>query len=257
MVPLRPGYTTMKTQSMFRGLVVIAVSSAACVWLISTLRSCTRQTMAGVEASTGDLFRTIRSAESALQGIFGTGVRIDSHGVVRMPRDIAELAVLEHDVSVTTRWTKARLFGWFPSTLVLTGNHRGKLGINLGEVKGDFDPETGVLNLELPPVRVLSAETIGLWQNRESCSWFTPIAPHEMLALVRRNQAEARGSLDHPEILQGAGSLLWKRLRRALEGAGVTVTTVSGPESRKSTNPQPRGRKLEPVGPASVPSTLP
>jgi hypothetical protein len=44
--------------------------------------------------------------------VIGGGVSINSHGVIEVPEDIAELAVLEHDVSVTSRWTKARSFDW-------------------------------------------------------------------------------------------------------------------------------------------------
>ncbi len=100
-----------------------------------------------------------------LQGVFGGGVIINSHGVIEVPKDIAELAVLEHEVSVTSRWNRARFFGWFPSTLTLTGHYRGKLGIDLEKVRGGFDVETKSLVLDLPPSEVLSVETTGLWRS--------------------------------------------------------------------------------------------
>jgi len=153
-------------------------------------------------------------------------VTINSHGVVEVPEDIAELAVLEHDVSVTTRWTKARLFGWFPSTLVLTGNYRGKLGINLEKVGGVLDLETRTLELDLPPSEILSVETTGLWRSFEDQSWFTPIVPHEVLELVRRNRVEACSRLDTAELLEAADVRLRERLNLALAGTGVSLRLV-------------------------------
>jgi hypothetical protein len=208
---------------MLRSLAVIAFAAAAGLFLITTLRSCTRDTLAEAGQRTAELSRAIRSAEGALQGVFGGGVRIDNHGVVHMPRDIAELAVTEHEVSVTSSFTRARWFGWFPSTLVVTGNYRGKLGIDLEQVRGAFDRQAGVLELELPPAKLLSVEQTGLWRRHESRSWFTPIAPHEVVGLVNRNASEARQRLTGGAVLRAADRRVEERLRDALRAAGLDL----------------------------------
>ena len=211
---------------MIRGLLLIGLATLAGFWLVGNLRTCARENLGQVEARTSELARLAGSAERALQGVLGGGVSIDSHGVIQVPREIAELAVLEHEVSITTSMTRSRWFGWFPSTLVLTGNYSGKLGIDLGKVRGGFNPERGVLELNLPPARVLSVEMTGIWRSFEDQSWFTPLAPYEVVDMVRRNRAEARGRLDNPELLRAANRRLREQLTAALAGTGVVLRLV-------------------------------
>jgi len=215
----------MKTHCMIRGLLLIALATLAGLWLVTALRSCARETLGEVEARTDELTRLVDSAERAIQSVLGGGVSISNHGVIQVPREIAELAVLEHEVSVTTSMTRSRWFGWFPSTLCLTGNYSGKLGIDVEQVQGGFDPETGILELDLPPAKILSVEMTGMWRSFEAQSWFTPVAPYEVMELVSRNASEARQRLNGGAVLEGADRDVEGRLRQALRSVGLELRT--------------------------------
>ena len=57
----------------------------------------------------------------------------------------------------------------------------------------------------------------------EDQSWFTLIAPHEVVELVRRNRGQVRSHLDDEELLQAADRRLRERLCEALAGLGKTL----------------------------------
>jgi len=106
---------------------------------------------------------------------------------------------------------------------VLSGSYRGKLGIDVGQVRGAFDPVTRVLELELPPSQILSVELLHLERVYEDESWFTPIATEEVIDLARQNGRQGHEGLDDPELLRAADRRLHTELRAALAGTGVAL----------------------------------
>jgi hypothetical protein len=131
----------------------------------------------------------------AHRSAFGTRVSPSNRGVVAVPREIAELAVLaarhHGDQPASSEGAGLRLV---PVHLVLTGTYRGKLGIDVVQVKGRLDPETRVLELELPRSKLLSVELLDLARTFEDESWFTPISTEEVVELPSRTAG--RGMLN-------------------------------------------------------------
>ena len=73
---------------------------------------------------------------------------------------------------------------------------------------------------------VLPVGTTGNWRSFEAQSWFTPLAPYEVVELARRNRAEALGRLDQAELLRAADRQLREQLTAALAGTGVALRLV-------------------------------
>ena len=165
----------------------------------------------------------VEATGDALGSVFGARVTITGNGVVCVPGEIRELAVLRSDTSVTGKNVTTWLFGWFPSTLVVTGQYRGKVGIDLDKVKGRLDPDTRVLELELPRCEVLSVELLDLEQTYRD-DWFcNRLTTGQTVDLARRNAVQARRQLDNEELLRAADKRLRTRLRDALSQAGIAL----------------------------------
>jgi len=175
------------------------------------------------QAAAGGTARVVESAGKALGNVFGGRVTITNSGVVAVPAEISELAVLRSDTAVVGKLHTTRMFGWFPATLVVTGHYRGKVGIDLGEVKGRLDPRSRTLELELPRCRVLSVELLDLEHTYRDDWWVNRIGTEQTVDLARRNAAQARRQLDNPELLHAADKRLREALREALDKAGITL----------------------------------
>ena len=201
-------------------IAVLCAALAVLGWATKSCQEATAETVATAGDSTA---KVIDSAAQALSGVFGAKVSISNRGVVAVPQEIVELAVLAHDTTVTSRLDKARVFGWFPSTLVLSGSYRGKLGIDVAQVKGRLDPVARVLELELPPSEILSVELLHLERVYEDQSWFTPISTEEVIELGRQNGRQGYEGLDQGELLRAADRRLRERLCTALSGTGVAL----------------------------------
>jgi hypothetical protein len=197
-------------------VVSLAALCGAAGVLLFAAKSCQQAAAEGTAS-------VVEATGDALGSVFGARVTITSNGVVCVPGEIRELAVLRSDTSVTGKNVTTWLFGWFPSTLVVTGQYRGKVGIDLDKVKGRLDPDTRTLELELPRCEVLSVELLDL-EHIYSDDWFlNRLTTEQTVDLARRNAVQARSQLDNPELLRAADKRLRKALREALEPAGITL----------------------------------
>ncbi len=194
----------------------IALLCLTLALLFFAVRSCQQAAAEGTA-------RVIDSTGRALGGVFGPRVSLNNSGVIEAPRDIAEFAVLEHGTSVVTRYRRARIFGWFASTIVVTGRYEAKLGIDLSQVRGWLNPYSRVLVLHLPPTRLLSLETLEVAETFRDCSWFTPLKPAEVLGVAESNRKQARVQVDSAELRRNADQRLEARLREVLAPLGVTL----------------------------------
>jgi hypothetical protein len=220
----KPGRgTEVRATSVRSSFISLAVLCGAATVLLLAARSCQQAAAGGLSAAAGSTARVVESAGRALGSVFGGQVTVSNSGVVSVPGDISELAVLRSDTAVVGKFTKTRAFGWFRSTLVVTGHYRGKIGIDLGAVKGRLDPDTRALELELPRCEVLSVELLDL-EHIYSDDWFlNRLTTEQTVDLARRNAVQARSQLDNPELLRAADKRLRKALREALEPAGITL----------------------------------
>ena len=93
-------------KSLIGSIVLLCAAIAVLSWATRSCQQATAETMTSAGDSTA---KVIESTGRALSGVFGTRVSINNRGVVAVPREIAELAVLAHDTTVTRgmpSWTK-------------------------------------------------------------------------------------------------------------------------------------------------------
>jgi hypothetical protein len=207
--------------------LLAGVAGLALLWCaLELLGSRARSVQAGateIAVAAQDTAKAVESAGQVLSGVFGGQVSISNEGIIQMPQEIAELATLEHEITLTSRYTREMAFGWFPSSLVLIGRHRGRFGIDLEKVTGQFDPDTLILELELPPAKLLTVECLGIERTHQGEWWVNRIETEDAVHLVRQNFTAARSELAQADLLRRAERNLLQRLYAATSSAGVLL----------------------------------
>lgn len=194
------------------------IATAVCLLLAAALVNTCADAPGKMMGGTGSLTDRVTGG---LKAVLGPNVSVSSTGVVAFPKEVMQLVLEDHPVQVTTRYDSTGWLGIGHSYLVLCGNYRAKVGIDLSEGRGRLKGEK--LLLRLPPCEILAVETVRISRKAEALSWWNPLEPCEVECAYQANRGEAMERLDDPAVLAGAEKRLERRLAEALWPMGLVV----------------------------------